>query len=131
MLQDYDVVLHSQYANTLNKSLNVLSRGGRLVSIAGPATPAFAVATGLPWYLKLVLGVLSRGARKKAGARGVGFDFLFMRANGRQLQQITALIEAGHIRPLIDRVYPFAETNAAWSHVAGGRTGGKVMIKAI
>ena len=83
----------------------------------------------MPWYLKLILGLLSRGTIKKAKARGVSFDFLFMKANGKQLQQITDLIEAGHIRPVIDRVYPFAETNAAIAHVESGRAKGKVVIK--
>lgn len=129
VLRDYDVVLHSQDARTLAKSLNALRRGGRLVSISGPPTPAFAAAFGLPWYLTLVLALLSRSTRKKAQQRGVGFDFLFMTANGQQLQQITALIEAGHIRPVIDRVYPFAETNAAMEHVQSGRAKGKVVIR--
>jgi NADPH:quinone reductase-like Zn-dependent oxidoreductase len=131
VLQAYDVVLHSQDAKTLAKSLNVLQPGGRLVSISGPATPAFAVAAGLPWYLKPVLGLMSRRTQKQARARHVGYDFLFMRANGQQLQQITALIDAGHIRPVIDRVYPFAETNTAIAHVAGGRAKGKVVIRVI
>ena len=129
MLRDYDVVLHSQDAKALDKSLNILRPGGRLVSVTGPATPEFAAAFGLPWYLKLIFGLLSRGTVKKAKARGVSFDFLFMKADGKQLQQITDLIEAGHIRPVIDSVYPFAETNAAIAHVESGRAKGKVVIK--
>jgi alcohol dehydrogenase len=45
------------------------------------------------------------------------------------LEKIAALIDAGHIRPIIDRVYPFAETNAALAHVESGRAKGKVVIK--
>ncbi len=128
-LHDYDVVLHSQDAKALEKSLNVLRPGGRLVSITGPATPAFAAQIKAPWFLKPVLWALSRGTYRKARKRNLSFDFLFMTANGTQLQQISALIDAGHIRPVIDRVYPFAETNAAVAHVESGRAKGKVVIK--
>ena len=36
VLHDYDVVLHSQDGKTLGKSLRVLKRGGKLISISGP-----------------------------------------------------------------------------------------------
>ncbi len=128
-MRDYDVVLHSQDAKALEKSLNVLRSGGRLVSITGPATPAFATEVKAPWFLKPLFWAISRGTYKKARQRNVSFDFLFMSANRAQLQQIGALIDASHIRPVIDRVYPFAETNAAIAHVESGRAKGKVVIK--
>jgi NADPH:quinone reductase-like Zn-dependent oxidoreductase len=129
VLRDYDVVLHSQDARALEKSLNVLRPGGRLVSISGPVTPAFAAQVKAPWLLKPVFWALSRGTYRMARKRNASFDFLFMTANGTQLQQIAALIDAGHIRPVIDHVYPFAETNTAIAHVEGGRAKGKVVIK--
>ncbi len=128
VLRDYDVVLHSQDAKVLETSLNVLRKGGRLVSITGPATPAAAKDLGAPWFLRPIIALLARGTLKKAQARGVTFDFLFMKANGAQLQDITALVEAGHIRPMVERVYPFAETNAAIAQVESGRVKGKVVI---
>ena len=129
ILHDYDVVLHSQDASALEKSLNILRPGGRLVSITGPATPAFAAKVKAPWFLKPVFWALSRSTFRKARQRNLSFDFLFMTANGEQLQRIAALIDAGHIRPVIDRMFPFAETNAAIAHVETGRAKGKVVIK--
>ena len=42
------------------------------------------------------------------------WDALFlMKANGGQLREITRLIEAGAIRPVVDRVFPFESTNEA------------------
>ena len=42
------------------------------------------------------------------------WDVLFlMKANGGQLREITRLIEAGAIRPVVDRVFPFESTNEA------------------
>lgn len=41
-LRHYDVVLNSQDAATLKKSMNVLKPGGNLISISGPPDPVFA-----------------------------------------------------------------------------------------
>ncbi|MER9296619.1 NADP-dependent oxidoreductase [Mesorhizobium sp. M0621] len=129
VLSGYDVVLNSQDAKTLEKSLNVLKPGGKLISISGPPDPEFAREKGLNVALRLVLRLLSRGIRAKAKRRGVKFSFLFMWAQGDQLSKITSLIESGAIRPVVDRVFPFEATNEALAYVETGRAKGKVVIK--
>ncbi|WJM87674.1 zinc-binding dehydrogenase [Dickeya chrysanthemi] len=52
-----------------------------------------------------------------------------MRANGKQLDDISALIESGIIRPVVERVFPFAATADALSYVETGRAKGKVVVK--
>jgi NADPH:quinone reductase-like Zn-dependent oxidoreductase len=52
-----------------------------------------------------------------------------MRANGGQLSQITSLIEAGIVRPVVDRVFPFESANEAMAYVETGRAKGKVILK--
>lgn len=128
VLRDQDVVLHSQDGKTLNKSLRVLKPGGKLISISGPPDPAFGRQIAAPAVLRAVLWLLSAGARRQARSRGVDYRFLFMRAEGSQLREITQLVDAGAIRPVIDKVYPFASTNEALAHVEGGRTKGKVVV---
>ncbi|MCQ9634238.1 NADP-dependent oxidoreductase [Chryseobacterium sp. WG23] len=129
MLKDYDVVLNSQDNKTLEKSINILKPGGQVISISGPPTPGFANEIGLPWYLKIVLSLLSLGIRKKAKKQNVGFFFLFMKANGSQLDKITKLIEADVIKPVIDKIYTFEQTPDALKYVESGRAKGKVVIK--
>jgi NADPH:quinone reductase-like Zn-dependent oxidoreductase len=128
-LRDYDVVLNSQDGKTLEKSLRVLKRGGKLISISGPPDPEFGKEIGAPGFVKLVLRLLSSGVRRKARGRGVGYSFLFMKANGSQLREITRLIEAGAIRPVIDKVFPFESSNEALAYVEAGRAKGKVVVK--
>lgn len=65
-LKDYDVVLDTQGGKTLEKSLNVLKRGGRLISISGPPDHAFAEAINPNWFLKCVIPMLSWSIRHKA-----------------------------------------------------------------
>lgn len=128
VLSGYDLVLNSQDPKTLDKSLRVLKPGGQLISISGPPDPAFARELGLNLFLKLVLRMLSRGVRKKAKGLGIGYSFLFMRADGHQLGEITSLIESGVIRPIIDKVFPFEKTGDALEYVETGRAKGKVVI---
>ena len=129
VLKDYDLVLNSQDAKTLEKSLRILKPNGKLISISGPPTPGFAKQMGAPWFVKLVMKFLSSGVRKKAKKLNIDYSFLFMRAEGKQLSEITNLIEAGKIRPIIDKVFPFEQLNEAMSYVETGRTKGKVVVK--
>jgi NADPH:quinone reductase-like Zn-dependent oxidoreductase len=128
ILSGYDVVLNSLDGDTLQKSLSVLKPGGKLISISGPPDPQFARQQGMNWFLRQIMGLLSFGIRRKAKARKVGYSFLFMRADGGQLREITSLIEAGIIRPIMDRVFPFEATNEALTYVDTGRSKGKVVV---
>jgi len=95
----------------------------------GPPDPAFAEAIGLPWFMKLIIRLLSSGIRKKAKRRAVSYSFLFMKANGSQLREITTLIDSGAIRPIVDRVFPFEATQEAMAYVETGRAKGKVVVR--
>jgi NADPH:quinone reductase-like Zn-dependent oxidoreductase len=128
VLRDYDVVLHSLDKATLGKSLRVVRPGGQIVSISGPPDAAFARSRGAAWPLRMVMGALSYGIRAKARRRHVRYSFLFMRANGGQLAEITSLIDGGVIRPVVDRIFPFASTSEAMAYVEGGRARGKVVV---
>jgi NADPH:quinone reductase-like Zn-dependent oxidoreductase len=127
-LSGYDLVLNSLEQATLEKSLDVLKPGGKLISISGPPDAAFARTMRLNGFFRLVMRLLSLGIRRKAGRRGVDYAFHFMRAHGEQLGQISLLIESGVIKPVVDRVYPFQEVNAAMAYLETGRAKGKIVI---
>ena len=128
-LNDYDVVLNSQDKKTLEKSVRVLKPRGKLISISGPPTPDFAREIQLPWLVRAIIFLISSGIRKKAKRHNIDYSFLFMRAEGEQLAKITTLIEAGEIKPVIDKVFAFDSGNEALSYVESGRAKGKVVIK--
>lgn len=129
LLQGYDVVLNSLGSDELEKSLNVLKPGGHLISISGPPTPAFAEQQKLNRVLKQVMRLLSHGIRKKARKQGVAYSFVFMRASGAQLKEVTGLIEAGIIKPILDRTFAFQQTADALAYVEQGRAKGKVVVQ--
>jgi NADPH:quinone reductase-like Zn-dependent oxidoreductase len=128
-LRDYDVVLNSLGTDVLENSLKVLKPGGQLISISGPPTAEFAKAQGLTWPLRQAMRLLSLSIRRKARKQDVRYSFLFMRANGTQLQEITTLIEAGEISPVLDRTFAFESTGEALNYVEQGRAKGKVIVR--
>lgn len=129
ILSDYDFVLNSQDTKTLEKSLNILKPNGKIISISGPPDVEFANEVGLSWFVKIIMRLLSFGIKKKVKKLHLNYNFLFMRAEGKQLSEITSLIEAGKIRPIIDKVFPFEQTNEALAYVESGRAKGKVVIR--
>ena len=52
-----------------------------------------------------------------------------MKADGAQLCEITALLEAGTIKPVIHRVFPFNAVNEALAYIETGRAKGKVVAQ--
>jgi len=97
--------------------------------LVGSPTHEFADALGLSWPLKMVIKFLSHSERKKAKKMNVSFMFLFMKEDGRQLGQITDQIEQGIIKPVIDNVFPFEQTNEALDYILTRPVKGKVVIK--
>ena len=128
-LKDYDVVLDTQGGKILEKSLNVLKRGGRLISISGPPDHAFVEVVNPNWFLKCVIPLLSWSIRHKAKKRDISYSFLFMQPNGQQLSEISKLVESGKINPVVDKTYTFSEIKDAFQYVNTGRAKGKIVLK--
>jgi NADPH:quinone reductase-like Zn-dependent oxidoreductase len=127
VLSGYDVVLDSLDTTSLKKSLTVLKRGGLAISVAGPPDPAFATQLGQP-LLKPVMALLSRSIRREAKRLGVRYSFLFMKANGAQLEALAGLYDNGALRPVLDRTFPFLDTLDAIAYVEQGKANGKIVV---
>jgi NADPH:quinone reductase-like Zn-dependent oxidoreductase len=75
------------------------------------------------------MNLISRKVRRKAKALGVRYEFFFMQASGSQLRKLSALYDAGVLRPVIDSTFPFEQTSEAMAYVEQGRTkAGKVVV---
>ncbi|PZF86336.1 NADP-dependent oxidoreductase [Jiangella anatolica] len=128
LLDGYDLVLDSLGGKNLEKSLRVLRPGGKAIGIAEPPDPAFAREAGLNPVLRLAIAVLSRKIRRQAKKLGVTYEFLFMRASGDQLRQISALVDRGVLRPVVGRVFDFDQTAQAVQSLGKGGIRGKAVI---
>lgn len=72
--------------------------------------------------------MLSRGILKKAKSRSVDYSFLFMRAQGQQLSEIAKLIDAGAIRPVVDKVFPLRRRLTPWLMSKPGAPRGRLLL---
>lgn len=127
LLSGYYMVLDPFGPDSVLRSLRVVKPGGLVVGIGGPPDPAFATYLGKP-LLRPVLAFTSRRVRAAAKKAGARYEFLFMRADGAQLREVALLVDAGALRPVIDKVFPFEETVAALDYVDTGRAKGKVVV---
>ncbi|MBF4630945.1 NADP-dependent oxidoreductase [Clavibacter michiganensis subsp. phaseoli] len=122
-LSGYDLVLDSRGGDDLDRSLRVLAPGGLAVGISGPPDPDFARAAGLSPVLRLAIAGISARVRRAARKAGVRYSFLFMEASGAQLREVSALVAAGAIRPVVGKAVPFGripeELGALGSGVRG------------
>lgn len=130
-LDGYDLVLDTLGGEALEKSFDVLKPGGTIISISGPPDPAFAKEIGANFVVALAMRLLSAKIRRLAARRRMHYSFFFMRPSGRQLRKLAALVDAGELRPVIDRVFPFAETKEALAYVEAGHAKGKVVIRVV
>jgi len=129
VLSDYDIVLGTIRGDTIEKSTQILKPGGKIVSLIGPLDAAFARERGLNFFLRLVFGLMSRKIMRLAKKQGITYSFLFVRPDGDKLSEIGKLIEAEHIKPVIDKVFPFAETRDALIYLGRGHAKGKVVVR--
>jgi NADPH:quinone reductase-like Zn-dependent oxidoreductase len=95
---------------TWEDSLRALAKGGRLVTCGATSGPK--VSTDLRrvfWHQYTILGST------------MGNDAEYREAV-RQLGQ-------GHLRPIVDRVYPLSQARAAFDRLARGEQLGKVVVE--
>src|SRR5215203_5269834 len=128
-LSGYDLVIDSLGGQNLEKSLTVLKPGGLAIGVAGPPDAGFAKQLHAPKPFEFVLSFLSRKVRRAAKKLGVRYSFFFMRADGAQLAKLAALYDAGHLRPVLDKTFPFDQTLEALAYVESGKVkAGKVVV---
>ncbi len=100
-------------------------------TIIGPPDAAFGRSRGMNFFMVFVLGLLSRKIHRHAKKRGVEYSFLFVHPDGGQLTEIGNLLDAGTIRPVIDKVFPFNQAKEALVYLNKGRAKGKVVVQLI
>ena len=101
----FDLVLDPVGGDTLTRSIPVISRGGRLVTLNAPPPPDLAASFG------------------------VNAKFFIVTPNPEQLAQIAALIDEGAIRVIISATFPLSAGREAFESGAHhGRRPGKTVL---
>lgn len=129
VIKDYDAVIDSVGGKTLEKSFLTVKKGGKIVSIAGTPNGRFAKEMGLGLIKKTILSLASSKITGLEKKYDIKYTFLFMKHSGQQLDILTKLLEAGTVKPIIDRVFPFEEAKQALAYSETGKAKGKVVLK--
>ncbi|MFC0819550.1 NADP-dependent oxidoreductase [Moraxella marmotae] len=129
ILRDFDAVLDTQGGDDLKNAFKILKSGGKVVSVAGMPTAKFAKNRGLGPIKQALFGLLSYPIYRQARRYHADYEFLFMKADGKQLQTIGEWIQQGKLRPVTDQVFDFKDVFDALAHASTGRAKGKVVLK--
>lgn len=129
VLEGYDAVLGTVRGDVIEKSLRILKPGSTIVSLVGPPDAAFGRTRGMNFFMVFIFGLLSRKIIRRATKHGVEYSFLFVQPDGGQLAKIGELIDAGRIRPVIDKIFPFDQAKEALARLEQGRAKGKIVVE--
>jgi NADPH:quinone reductase-like Zn-dependent oxidoreductase len=104
-----DHVVEVGGAATLARSFGALRMGGKITMIGGLSGPAADLNPGL------ILG-------RRANVQGLSVG------STQMFEAVNRAVEAAGLHPIIDKVFPFAETKAAFNYMASGAHFGKIVI---
>jgi len=114
----YDLILDVAASGPLSARRRVLEPSGILVGV-GSADSRYGMTSLLAGLVETA--VLSRFGKQK-------MPFFLAKNSKEDLMVLTALIETGKIRPVIDRTYPLRETAEAIRYLEAGHARAKVVI---
>ena len=90
----------------------------------------FAEKNGFRFWKRKLFSLAGAKYDKLARKEEKEYRFIFVRADGEQLKEITRIVEENNIVPSIDsRIFTIEEAGEALKLVANGHTNGKVIIK--
>jgi NADPH:quinone reductase-like Zn-dependent oxidoreductase len=105
-----DVVVENVGEKTWEQSLRCLAKGGRIVTCGGTTGPKLVTdVRPLFWHQLTILGSTM--------------------GNDAEYAEIVRRLGAGELRPIVDRVFPFAQAPAAYAYLERGEQFGKVAVE--
>lgn len=105
VVKDVDVVLDAVGGDTLTRSYGIMKKGGVIVTIAGEPDEA---------------------ELKKRDIRGVSLSAV---PKASVLEELTRLIEAKKLAPVVSKTFPLAEAAKAQEAIATRHTRGKIVLR--
>lgn len=108
VLDDMDFVFDTVGGQTMQDSVNVLGKGGKLVTLLAFDPPADLV--------------------EKAAARSATIATALVQSNGTDMAALADMLAAGTLKPTIANTFDFAELPAAHAELELGRSVGKIVV---
>lgn len=129
-LSGLDMVMDTLGPMEFEHELSVLRKGGRLLSLRTGPNRAFAVQRQDHVLKKVLFSLAGFKYDRKAQQQGKTYRFMFVRADGAQLEKVTEIVEKQHILPAVDpHRFSLEQADDALQLVANGPTNGKVILR--
>jgi len=125
----YDIVYDTLGGAFTVDAFKLVKRGGAVISLSGPPDRDFARREGAGLLVRVAIWLMSRKVYAASEAAGASYCWFFTEPNGDQLREIAGLVDAGAIRPVIDREFAFDQLPAALAYLEKGHARGKVVLK--
>lgn len=107
VLQNLDFVFDTMAGETLEKSIQVVKKGGKIISIP----------SGIPQ------AVVDLGKSK-----GVEVAFQLVQSNGNDMKQLAIWLATGQLKAVVSHNFPFQEMAQAHQQMETGKTKGKIVV---
>ena len=107
VVKDIDFVLDTIGGEYIDRSLQVIKKGGTMVSIPSSA---------------------NAGVQEKAKAKGIFGATMMVQSSGEDMQHIAQLLGDGALRAEVSKVFAFGQMAEAHLAVETGKTRGKVVV---
>ena len=107
LAKDMDFVLDPIGGENIDRSLQVLKKGGTIISINSGANDQ---------------------VEEKAKAKGMKGIKMLVQSSGEDMQNLASLLEDGALKPEVSLTFPFDKMKDAFAQVASGTTRGKVIV---
>jgi alcohol dehydrogenase len=125
----YDIVYDTLGGAFTVDAFKVVKRGGAVISLSGPPDRDFARREGAGLLVRVAVWLMSRKVYAASEKAGASYCWFFTEPSGDQLREIAGLVEAGAIKPVIDREFAFDQLPEALAYLEKGRARGKVVLK--
>ncbi|MFD2164349.1 NADP-dependent oxidoreductase [Paradesertivirga mongoliensis] len=110
IVTDADIIIDSQYGNHVERSVQSLKKGGRLISLLTPV------------YEELQTALTEKHAF---------YHQLLVQSNGEDMQALAALMESGKLKTHVSKIVEFGQMDEAHRQIETRTTRGKVIVKGI
>ena len=114
-VHDVDVVFDTVGGKTLERSWQVLRKGGKLVSVASQDLPT--TFDKLQAYFK-----------EKGDSYGIDATWFILHPSRDQLIRIGELIDSGRVKPVVDTILPLSKASQAYGGAKGVHKHGKIVF---